>query len=262
MFSKKAKFPVNTKTKRRVKAIIPVHLFGQCAQMKQILDIGNKYNLKIIEDAAQSFGSSQLINGKWKKAGSFGKAGIFSFYPTKNLGGLGDGGMIVTSDKKLTTKLRLLRIHGQYGEDYHSDIGVNSRLDEIQAAVLLVKMKYLNKWNVEREKIWEFYSKRLNKMVIVPKISDNNKSVFHQYVIRTKNRNALKKYLAKNRIETKIYYPLPHHLQKCYKELGYKHGDLPAAEKCAQQVLALPIYPKLNLEEIEYICQKIKRFYD
>jgi dTDP-4-amino-4,6-dideoxygalactose transaminase len=261
-FSKASKYPINAKTKRVIKAIIPVHLFGQCADMKPIVEIGKKYNLWVVEDSAQSFGSSQLINSEWKRAGSFGKAGIFSFYPTKNFGALGDGGMIVTSDNKLAKELRLLRIHGQYDENYHSEIGVNSRLDEIQATILLVKMKYLTKWNVERKKIWELYSKRLNKLVIIPKISDNNKSVFHQFVIRTKNRNALKKYLAKNGIETKIYYPLPHHFQKCYKELGYKHGDFPVAEKCAQQVLALPIYPGLNLDEIEYICQKIRRFYN
>jgi dTDP-4-amino-4,6-dideoxygalactose transaminase len=260
-FSAKSKYPINRKTKASVKAIIPVHLFGQCTQMKQIIDIGNKYNLKVLEDAAQSFGSSQLINGEWKRASSFGKAGIFSFYPTKNLGALGDGGMIVTSDNKLATELRLLRIHGQCDENYHSEIGVNSRLDEIQAAVLLVKMKYLNKWNVERKKIWVIYSKRLNKLVIVPKISSNNKSVFHQYVIRTKNRNALKKYLAKNGIETKIYYPLPHHLQKCYKRLSYRKGDLPIAECCAIEALALPIYSGLSLERVEFVCETIGKFF-
>jgi hypothetical protein len=230
--------------------------------MKPIVEIGKEYNLWIVEDAAQSFGSSQLINGKWKKAGSFGKAGIFSFYPTKNLGALGDAGMIVTADEKLVTKLKLLIAHGQYQENYHTEIGINSRLDEIQAALLIVKMRWVAKWNKERRKIWELYSKRLNETVTIPKILDKNKSVFHQYVVRTKNRNALKEYLSKNGIETKIYYPVPHHLQECYKELGYKQGDLPVAEKCAKQALALPIYPGLSSDKIEYICQTIKRFYN
>lgn len=260
-FSKASKYPINKKTNRVIKAIIPVHLFGQCADMRQIFNIGNKYNLKVIEDAAQSFGSSQLINGEWKRAGSFGKAGIFSFYPTKNLGALGDGGMIVTSDNELATKLRLLRIHGQYDENYHSEIGINSRLDEIQAAVLLVKMKQLNKWKVERNKIWELYSKLLDELVIIPKILANNKSVHHQYVIRTKNRNALKKYLAKKGIETKIYYPLPLHLQECYKGLNYRKGDLPIAECCAKKVLALPIYPGLSLQKVEFVCDTIRKFF-
>lgn len=260
-FSAKSKYPVNRKTKSSVKAIIPVHLFGQCAEMKQILDIGNKYNLKIIEDGAQCFGSSQLAKGNWRFAGSFGLAGVFSFYPTKNLGALGDGGMIVTSNKELVARLKILRVHGQVAENYHCEIGVNSRLDEIQAAVLLAKMKHLKKWNIERQKICELYSKRLNKLVIIPKILDNNKSVFHQYVIRTKNRNALKKYLAKNGIETKIYYPLPHHLQRCYKRLGYMKGDLPIAERCARQALALPIYPGLSLEKVEFVCETIRKFF-
>jgi dTDP-4-amino-4,6-dideoxygalactose transaminase len=260
-FSKKSKFPVNTKAKRKIKAIIPVHLFGQCAQMKQILHIGNQYNLKVIEDAAQSLGSSQLINGKWKRSGSFGEAGIFSFYPTKNLGALGDGGMVVTSDKKLAEKIRLLRIHGQYQENYHSEIGINSRLDEIQAAILLVKLKYFKQWNEERKEIWEFYSERLSDIVTMPKISTNNKSGYHQYVIRTKNRNALKEYLAKKGIETKIYYPLPLHLQECYKELNYRKGNLPIAECFTRESLALPIYPGLSLEKVDLVCENIKEFF-
>jgi dTDP-4-amino-4,6-dideoxygalactose transaminase len=259
-FSSKSKYPINRKTKASVKAIIPVHLFGQCAEMEPIIEIADKYNLPVIEDAAQSFGSSQLFNNKWKKAGSFGKAGIFSFYPTKNLGALGDAGMIVTSDEKLATKLKFLRVHGQYAENYHCEIGLNSRLDEVQAAVLLVKMKYLKKWNKERQKIWQIYSKRLGGLFTIPKILPNNRVVYHQYVIRTPLQDELREFLAKNGIETKIYYPLPHHLQDCYKGLGYIKGDLPVAEKCAKQALALPIYPGLSSEKVEFICENIKNF--
>ena len=260
-FSVKSKFPVNRMTKAVVKAIIPVHLFGQCAEMAPIIEIADRYNLSVIEDACQSFGSAQLFNNRWQKAGSFGKAGIFSFYPTKNLGALGDGGMIVTSDEKLAIKLKCLRIHGQYEEGYHHGFGLASRLDEIQAAILLVKMKYLRKWNKEREKIWEFYSKQLAELVVIPKILANNQSIYHQFVIRTKQRDALKEYLAKRGIETKIYYPLPHHLQECYLKLGYKKGNLPIAEQCAQEALALPIYPGLNLTTVEIIVEKIKNFF-
>jgi dTDP-4-amino-4,6-dideoxygalactose transaminase len=260
-FAAKSKYPINRKTKASVKTIIPVHLFGQCAKIQPIIEIAKKYNLHVIEDAAQSFGSSQLLKGKWKRAGSFGKAGIFSFYPTKNLGALGDGGLIVTSDEKLAARLKLLRVHGQYAENYHYAIGLNSRLDEIQAAVLLVKMKYLKKWNEERKKIWQLYSERLNKLVLTPRILAINKPVFHQYVIRTRKRDELRAYLTKNGIETKIYYPLPHHLQKCYKKLGYKKGDLPKAEQCAKQTLALPIYPGLSLNKVELVCKRIREFF-
>ncbi|MEO0093627.1 MAG: DegT/DnrJ/EryC1/StrS family aminotransferase [candidate division WOR-3 bacterium] len=259
-YSVKSKFPINRMTKATVKAIIPVHLFGQCAEMAPIIEIAESYNLFIIEDAAQSFGSCQLLNNRWQKAGSFGKAGIFSFYPTKNLGALGDGGIIVTSDSKLATKLQRLRNHGQYAENYHLDFGWTSRLDEIQAAILLVKMKYLEKWNRARKRIWDFYTQRLNKLVITPKILANNQPVFSQYVIRTRERDQLKNCLAKNGIETKIYYPLPLHLQQAYKKLHYKHGDFPNAERCAKESLALPIYPGLNIDQIEYICQTIEKF--
>ncbi len=261
-YSSKLKNPINRRTKASIKAIIPVHLFSQYAEMEPITEIAKKYNLLVIEDAAQSFGSLQFHKGKWKRAGSCGKAGTFSFYPTKNLGALGDGGMIVTSDEKLAARLKLLRIHGQYKDNYHCAIGLNSRLDEIQATVLLVKMKYLKRWNEERKKIWQLYSERLNKLILIPRILANNKPVFHQYVIRTKARNALKKYLDKEGIATKIYYPLPHHLQKCYKELGYKEGDLPKAEQCAKQTLALPIYPGLSLNKAELVCDRIRKFFE
>lgn len=259
----KTKYPINPKTRALVKAIIPVHLFGQCAAMEPIVQIAQKYNLLIIEDAAQSFGSAQLIHRQWQKAGSIGIAGVFSFYPTKNLGALGSAGMIVTSDEKLACRLKILRDHGQYAENYHKEIGTNSRLDEIQAAVLLLKMRYLKKWNQARKRIWERYSRLLNhcNQVKTPKIMANNQSVFNQYVIRTKNRNRLREYLAKNRIETKIYYPLAIHQQKCYKFLGYKAGDLPVAERAAKQALALPIYPGLSLTKVEFISKKIIDFF-
>lgn len=258
--SAKTKFPINRMTKATVKAIIPVHLFGQCAEMAPIIEIADKYNLLVIEDAAQSFGSRQLFNNRWQKAGSFGNAGIFSFYPTKNLGALGDGGMIVTSDEKLASKLKLLRIHGEYAENYHLDFGLASRLDEIQAAILLVKMKYLRKWNQARKKIWEFYAQQLDRLVTIPKILTINQPVFHQFVIRTKKRNELKGYLAQKGIETKIYYPLPHHLQKCYRGLGYKKGNLPNAERCAKEALALPIYPGLSYQQIKLVVETIQNF--
>jgi dTDP-4-amino-4,6-dideoxygalactose transaminase len=245
-----------------LKAIIPVHLFGQCADMEQILSIARNYRLKVIEDAAQAIGAEY----KGKKAGSMGDAGCFSFYPSKNLGGFGDGGMVVTSSKGLKERLIVLRVHGSESKYYHRYVGINSRLDEIQAAILRIKLKYLAKWENRRIANAVRYDKIFEKSgllgtVSIPRVYSHNRSVFNQYVVRVKRRDALRNYLAKSGIGTEIYYPVPLHLQRCFKGLGYKRGDFPVSEKASRETIALPIYPELTEGEQRYVVSKIAKFY-
>lgn len=242
---------------KKTKAIIAVHLYGHPGNMPAILKIAKKYKLKIIEDCCQAHGAK--IGGK--NVGAFGDISCFSFYPTKNLGAYGDGGIILTSNKNLADTCRALRMYGmEHG--YYSEIeGYNSRLDEIQAAILNVKLKYLDQWSKQRKKIAEFYLENIkNPKIILPKIDKNSASSFHLFVIRTEARNLLEEYLKANNIGHGIHYPYPIHLQKAYKFLGYKNGDLPRTEKFAEQILSLPIFPELTKEEIKYIVQKINKF--
>jgi dTDP-4-amino-4,6-dideoxygalactose transaminase len=252
---------IHKKTGLLIKAIIPVHLFGQCAPMKEILEFARTHSLTVIEDAAQSIGAKQRIKGKWWKAGGIGEIGCFSFYPTKNLWAFGDGGMIVTSDKEIYRRLRLLHNHGMGKKNIHFSLGWNSRLDEIQAAIILVNFKHLKTRNKRRREIYLFYNERLKDKVIIPQVLPFNRSVFNQYVIRTPKRDALRLFLKKKGIATEIYYPLPLHLQPCYKNLGYRLGDFPMAEKASRESLALPIDPTLTEEEIEYIVSAIEDFF-
>ncbi|MCK4321847.1 DegT/DnrJ/EryC1/StrS family aminotransferase [candidate division WOR-3 bacterium] len=244
----------------RIKAIIPVHLYGQIASMDAIMDIAREYSIAVVEDAAQAIGSEY----KRKRAGSIGNLGCFSFFPTKNLGGFGDGGMITTQDKTLEEKLRKLRVHGGGRGYYHSTIGFNSRLDTIQAAVLLAKLPHLDDWNNKRNKNAGSYSERLKNItgIETPTECDNRKHIYHQYTIRVKEgrRDNLQKFLKEKNIGTKVYYPLPLHLQKCFKHLGYKRGDFPVSEEAANMVLSLPIFPELTLDEIDYTCESIREF--
>jgi len=251
------------KHKLKTKAIIPVHLFGQMAEMDEIMRIAKKYKLFVIEDAAQAIGAKQKINGKWEMAGSIGHLGCFSFFPTKNLGGFGDGGIITTNDKKLAEKIRLLRNHGATKKYYHKFLGDSSRLDELQAAILLAKLPYLKNWNKKRQKIAQFYNKNLKNVgdLIIPAVFKNNFHVYHQYTLRSKYRDELKKYLEKNKIPTAIHYPLPLHLQPLFKNLGYKKGVLKEAERASKEVLSLPIYPELTLKNQRLIVEKIKNFF-
>ena len=253
----------------KTKAILPVHLFGQMADMDEIMSIARKHNLYVVEDAAQAIGAETKSKVKSQKskvlrAGSIGDVGCFSFFPSKNLGAYGDGGMVVTNNEKLAEKIRLLRNHGSSPKEKYLNliIGTNSRLDALQAAILRVKLKYLAKWSSRRAKKADYYSKNLKGVgdIIVPKISSDRNHIFHQYTIRTKLRDKLQKYLKENEIPTMIYYPLPLHLQPAFKYLDYKKGDFPEAEKTAEEVLSLPIYPELSKKDQDFIIQKIKEF--
>ena len=257
---------IEEKITKKTKAIIPAHLFGQMAEMAEIRRIAKKYKLKVIEDAAQAIGAKQqLATSNWQLAGSIGDVGCLSFFPTKNLGAYGDGGMVVTNNKKITDKIRLLRKHGSYPKEKYLNLilGTNSRLDALQAAILRVKLKYLSKWSKERAKKAEFYSKGLKGVgdIVTPYIAPNCTHIFHQYTIRTKKRDKLVSYLKSQGIPTMIYYPLPLHLQPAFKYLGYKKGDFPEAEKVAKEVLSLPIYPELSGKSQDFIIKKIKEFY-
>ena len=245
-----------------LKAILPVHLYGQCAEMEPILKLSKKYRLTVIEDAAQTIGAEY----KGKRAGSLGDFGCFSFYPSKNLGGFGDGGMVTTNNERLAEKVRILRVHGSKPKYYHKFVGINSRLDELQAAVLRIKLRHLETWTRKRQEKAETYNflfkeAGFSEAVTLPVTMPENRHVFNQYVIRVKKRDNLREYLAKEGIGTEIYYPVPLHLQECFRYLGYKRGDLPVSEKAAKETLALPIYPELTPEEQEDVVNKIAEFY-
>ena len=239
----------------KTKAIIPVHLYGQCVDIDPILKIAEKHNLFVIEDAAQAIGSKN----KDRNAGTFGNAGCFSFFPSKNLGGAGDGGLVTTNDEKLYDKLFKLRNHGSHPKYFHAMVGGNFRLDALQAAVLSVKLKYLNDWHEARRKNAEFYNKIFNEIdeIITPKISPDNYSIYNQYVIRVPNRDKVIEKLKQASIGCEIYYPVPLHLQECFKYLGYVEGDFPEAEAAAKQTLALPIYPELTDEQKQYVAETV-----
>ncbi len=252
---------IHKKTGLEIKAVIPVHLFGQCANMEKVLSFAQRYRLFVIEDAAQSFGAAQRVKKRWLMAGAIGDIGCFSFYPTKNLFAFGDGGLIATKRARFYRKLLLLRNHGIIKKWLVSCIGFNSRLDEVQAAILLVNLRHLKEKNRRRREIFLYYNQNLRDYVVVPEVLPQNRSVFHQYVIRTKERDHLARFLRKQGIATEIYYPLPCHLQPCYKGLGYRRGDFPNAERASEENLALPIDPTLTREELEYIIDAVKRFF-
>lgn len=242
---------------KRTKVILPVHLYGQCADMDTILEIAHANGLMVIEDAAQAIGA--LYKGK--NAGTLGNLGCFSFYPTKNLGGYGDGGLVTTNDDRLAELVKVLRVHGSKQRYYHLHIGMNGRLDAIQAAVLSVKLKYLNAWSEKRRSIAAYYHEQLKGLPIrLPEAEPHNAHIYHQYVIATSDRDALMKYLGRHGIETTIYYPVPLHLQKCFEFLGYKRGDLPESERAANETLALPIFPEITRKEQDYVISHIKNF--
>lgn len=250
---------VEAKITERTKAIIPVHIFGQMVDMDPILEIAKKYNLKVIEDACQAIGAAY----KGRAAGSIGDAGCFSFFPTKNLGGYGDGGMVVTSNDELNAKIRLLRVHGSPKKYYHECLGYNSRLDEIQAAILRVKFRYLDKWNEARRNKAAIYTQAFKDLPLkTPYEAPYNYHVYHLYVVATTRRDELMGYLKQKGIGCGVYYPLPLHLQPVYKDLGYSKGDLPVAEELCEQALALPLYPELKEEEQQYIIQVVREFFE
>ncbi|OQA18661.1 MAG: dTDP-3-amino-3,6-dideoxy-alpha-D-galactopyranose transaminase [bacterium ADurb.Bin363] len=249
---------IEEKITGKTKALIPVHLFGQMCQMDPIMEIAEKYELKVIEDAAQSIGALYYK----RKAGTMGDMGCFSFFPSKNLGACGDGGMIVTNDRELSERLEILRNHGANPRYYHSTVGGNFRLDTIQAAILLVKLKYLDTWSEGRRKNAEFYNNRFTGTdVITPYVEEYNYSIYNQYVIRVKDRDRLFKYLQSEGIGCEIYYPVPLHIQECFSFLGYKKGDLQVAEQAAEETLAIPVYTELTDEQKDCVIDKILNFY-
>ncbi|MBN1796891.1 MAG: DegT/DnrJ/EryC1/StrS family aminotransferase [Sedimentisphaerales bacterium] len=242
---------------KKTKAIMPVHLYGQMADMDPIMSVANKHGLAVIEDAAQSITSTY----KGKKAGSIGTVGCFSFFPSKNLGGIGDGGMVVTNDKPLYDRLTFMRNHGSNPKYYHKYVGGNFRLDPIQATALLVKLPYLDEWSQARRKNAAYYDKNFaGSAVKTPYINPDCVSIYNQYVIRVSKRDELMKTLKEKAIGCEIYYPVPMHIQECFNYLGYKKGDFPEAEKAANEVLAIPIYPELSDEMKDYVAESILSF--
>jgi len=241
---------------KKTKAILLVHLYGHPADMDHIMRIAKKHKLKVIEDCAQAHGALY----KNKKAGSFGDAACFSFYPTKNLGAFGDGGMVITDSEEIRDRMLLLRDYGRKGRYENIIKGYNSRLDTLQAAILRIKFKYLDKWNEKRRDIAGLYAKLFKESkadIALPCEADYAKHVYHQYVVRIKDRAGAVKKLADKGLNLLIHYPIPIHLQECYRELGYEKGDFPVAEKCCEEVMSLPMYPELTGEEVKYVVDTV-----
>ncbi len=272
-------------TRSRPAAVIPVHLYGQPADMDSILEIADRYGLIVIEDACQAHGALYYSdkNKKWRKTGSMGLAAAFSFYPGKNLGACGEGGAVTTNNEDIAQKIRMLRDHGQAKKYYHEFEGYNGRLDAIQAGILRVKLKHLSEWNEKRRQNASLYTELLSlntrhstlaprhssvdtrpsplNTIIPPYEPPWSKAVYHLYIIRTQKRDDLQRYLSENGINTGLHYSIPIHLQKAYKNLNLPNGDYPITEKVAQEILSLPMFPSLTVEQIEYVSSKIKGFY-
>lgn len=252
-----------SKITSRTKAILPVHLFGQCADMEAINTVADRHGIPVIEDACQAIGALQHD----AKAGTLGRTGCLSFFPSKNLGAFGDGGLITTNDAQVAERLRLMRVHGSRSEYHHHLIGMNSRLDALQAAILQVKFQYLTDWTAKRQNNAEayrqlFHEHGLDDQVTLPVVAQGNTHVYNQFTIRAPERDALSAYLTKKNIGNRIYYPVPLHLQECYETLEYHKGDFPVAEQAAQEVLSLPIYPELTIDQIAYVVEAIKEFFE
>lgn len=247
----------------RTRAIIPVHLFGQMAAMERIMPIARKHNLAVIEDAAQTIGARRQIDGAWRMAGEVGTCGTLSFFPSKNLGGWGDGGMIVTQDEKLAARLRTERLHGGSKQYYHDDVGLNSRLDTLQAAVLQAKLPHLAAWSEARRRNAARYTAAWSgsKFIRPPVTDAANEHIYNQYTIRVPRRDELQKHLQAAGIGCAIYYPLPLHLQPCFAYLGYREGSMPESERASREVLSLPVYPELSREQQDTVIDVVNRFY-
>ena len=256
--------------RKRVKAIIPVHLYGQCADMAEILKIADKFDIPVIEDCAQAIGAECKIDGEIRCAGSIGEFGCFSFFPSKNLGGIGDGGIVTVNKSELAVLLRLKRVHGGEKNYYHRVIGGNFRLDPIQAAVIRIKLPHLNGWHEQRQKNAQNYNKLfagsdLNEKIRTPQIrypqTMQNSHIFNQYVIRTERRDELQSFLEAQGISSGVYYPIPFHLQECFQYLGGMKGDFPVSEAAAKEVLSLPVYPGMTNAMQETVVEQIKLFH-
>jgi dTDP-4-amino-4,6-dideoxygalactose transaminase len=256
-------------TAKRLKAILPVHLYGQPADMDPILEIADRYGLIVIEDACQAHGALYYSekSKKWRKAGSMGRAAAFSFYPGKNLGACGEGGAVTTHDEKIAQKIRMLRDHGQAKKYYHEIEGYNGRLDTIQCGILRIKLKHLPDWNEKRRQNALLYNQsltldpRLSSLVTPPYEPPWSKAVYHLYILRVQKRDELQKFLSENGVGTGLHYPIPLHLQDAYKNLNLPGGSYPVTEKVASEILSLPMFPQLTEQQILYVVEKIKAFY-
>lgn len=263
---------IEARITERTRAVIPVHLYGQVAEMSPVMELAQKHDLIVIEDAAQAIGAEY----QGRRAGSFGHMGCFSFFPSKNLGGIGDGGMVTTHDATLNERLRLFRNHGYKPKYYNAVVGGNFRLDAIQAAVLRVKLKHLDSWTVARQQNAATYRRLLTEAgfavgleafnagqpgVVLPVEAPERRHIYNQFVIRAHRRDELMRYLQENQISTEVYYPQPMHLQECFVDLGYQHSDLPASEASAQETMALPIYPELTEKMQQRVVSCIADFY-
>lgn len=263
-YLKKRLTPQTSNLRPRPRAVIPVHLYGQPADMDSILEIADRYDLTVIEDACQAHGAEYLSEKerRWKKAGSMGLAAAFSFYPGKNLGACGEGGAVTTNDGEIAQKVRMLRDHGQIKKYFHEMEGYNGRLDAIQAGILRIKLKHLSEWNENRRQHAHLYNELLSSSdgLITPYEPPWARAVYHLYVVRTQKRVALQAYLGENGIATGLHYPIPLHLQNAYKNLGYKKRDFPVSEKVASEILSLPMYPDLTCDQQKEVADKIKQF--
>jgi dTDP-4-amino-4,6-dideoxygalactose transaminase len=256
---------LNVDRRTRLRAIIPVHLFGQCADMEPILEVAERNDLLVIEDAAQAIGSEyQFKDGSVKRAGSMGEYGCFSFFPSKNLGAFGDGGMVTTNSEGVYDRLRIMRVHGSMPKYYHKVVGGNFRLDALQAAVLIVKLRHLDDWTrkrIENARLYRRLFKEEGLDGFVLPLEIEKRHIYNQFVIRVEaGRDELRQFLSEKGVGTEVYYPVPLHVQECFGYLGYKPGDFPVSEEAAAKTLALPIYPELREDEIGYIIEVIKEF--
>lgn len=256
--------PISKKSGSPIRALLPVHLYGQMADMDPIVELAENYNLLVIEDACQAHGAEYFSRRKerWQRAGSMGTASAFSFYPGKNLGAFGEAGAVTTNSEAIAERIRMLRDHGQTKKYLHEIEGYNGRLDALQAGVLSVKLKYLEEWNKRRQNIAQRYNELLGEIeeIITPYEPDWVRSVYHLYVIRIPQRDRARAYLKERGIDTGLHYPVPIHLQNAYRWLGYKKGDFPVTEKVTQEILSLPIYPTLTEDDQNYIVEQIKTF--
>ncbi|HXM32523.1 MAG TPA: DegT/DnrJ/EryC1/StrS family aminotransferase, partial [Chthoniobacterales bacterium] len=257
---------------RKVRAIVPVHLYGLCCDMEAIHRISERFHVDVIEDAAQAIGAEYPFGGGSAKAGAMGEVGCFSFYPSKNLGAAGDAGMVICRDHALAQRIRACRQHGMEPRYFHHFIGGNFRLDEIQAAILAVKLPFLDGWSAARRAVADFYREEFVRLGLTSQIALpaepyrerglTNHHIYHQYVIRTPQRDALREYLTQKEIGTAIYYPLGLHEQKCFAYLGHRAGDFPETERAARETLALPIYPELSRDAQRYVAEAIAEFFE
>src|SRR5580698_2230872 len=256
--------PYHRKFRAPVTAVVPVHIYGQCADMDPILELARRYNLIVVEDACQAHGAAYFSKkeNRWRKAGSMGHAAAFSFYPGKNLGACGAAGAATTNSESIAKKMRMLREHGQAKKYYHDIEGYNGRLDSLQAGILSVKLRHLAEWNHKRQAAAQRYDELLSSVegITAPQQPEWSRSVYHLYVVRVQDRAGLQKHLGEAGIDTGIHYPLPLHLQQAYKHFGYKQGDFPVTEKVAAEILSLPMYPQLEAEQQKRVVQKAAEF--